>query len=323
MKYSLSKLYNAIGISRQAVNKQLHRDQQQAEIKAQLLYLIMQIRIDHPTMALRSMYYKTKPQGIGRDRFEFLCAEWGLMLEKKRNYRVTTDSSGVIRFPNLIESIKLTRINQVWVSDITYFEMNKRFYYLTFISDMFSKMIKGHSVSVDLRTINTTIPALQLALKRIKLEDDLILHSDGGGQYYCTEFLAITSSYGIKNSMAKTAYENPQAERVNGIIKNNYLYYWNPNTYSKLLKMVDKSVYLFNYEKPHKSLKYLTPYEYEKKFTFETDNLSKAKSRQRQNRATIGASSPSVAGQPVSDSDVSPAKSMYKTSLNLSTNIRH
>ena len=305
------------------MHKQLHKDQQQHEIKAQLIYLIMQIRMDHPTMSLRSMYYKIKPEGIGRDRFEFLCTDWGLMLEKKKNYRVTTDSSGVIRFPNLIASIKLTRINQVWVSDITYYEMNDRFYYLTFISDMFSKMIKGYSVSSNLRTVNTTIPALRLALKLFRLEQDLILHSDGGGQYYSTEFLAITSSFGITNSMAKAAYENPQAERVNGIIKNNYLKHWNPKQEWQLLKMVDKSVYLFNYEKPHKSLKYSTPYEFENKFTFEADNLSKAKSRQRQNRATYGASSPSVAGQPVSDSDVSPAKSKYKTSLNLSTNIRH
>jgi transposase InsO family protein len=305
--FPLNRLYRAINISKQAVNKHLKVVNAEGEVRAQLVVIVQQIRKDHPTMSLRSMYYKIKPEKIGRDKFEYLCREWGFMLARERNFRITTDSSGVIRFPNLVESVTVSMPNQVWVSDITYYELNGRFYYLTFISDMFSKMIKGFSVSGSLRTLSTTLPAIKMAVKKYKSVKGLILHSDGGGQYYSSDFLSITKKYEIQNSMCKEAYQNPQAERLNGIIKNNYLNHWHPSSEVQLNRMVDRAIYLFNYEKPHKSLKYSTPFEYENKFSFAMDNLSKAKSRQRQKLATNGASSPSVAGQPVSGFDVSPA----------------
>ena len=312
MKYSLNKLYHALGITKQAVHKHLKAACRQGELKAQLMIILQQIRMDHPTMSLRSMYYKIKPDNIGRDKFEYYCRDWGFKLEKQRNLRITTDSYGVIRFPNLIESLKVTLPNQVWVSDITYYEMNHRFYYLTFISDMFTKMIRGFSVSNSLRTVFTTIPALQGALKKHLHIQGLILHSDGGGQYYSSEFLTISRRHGIRNSMCKEAYQNPQAERLNGIIKNNYLRHWSTSNEQQLHKMVDRAVYLFNFEKPHKSLKYSTPFEFENKHSFAMDNLSKAMSRQRQNLTTHGASSPSVVGQSVSGSDVSSANETYR-----------
>ena len=227
MTYSLNRFYKAINISKQAVSKHLQLARCAADIKAQLVLILQEIRKDHPTMSLRSMYYKIKPEKIGRDKFEHLCSEWGFKLERRINYCITTDSSGVIRFPNLIESLTAKRPNHVWVSDITYYEMNRRFYYLTFISDMFTKVIKGFSVSRSLRTIFTTIPALKLAHKKYRPAAGLILHSDGGGQYYSNEFVGLTRQFQIKNSMCKEAYQNPQAERVNGVIKNNYLIHWN------------------------------------------------------------------------------------------------
>lgn len=323
MSYSLNKFYKAIDISKQAVSKHLKSACGQAEVKAQIILILQDIRKDHPTMSLRSMYYKIKPEKLGRDKFEYFCREWGFQLKTQRNYSITTDSSGVIRFPNLIESLRVTIANQVWVSDITYYEMNRRFYYLTFISDMYTKVIKGFNVSNSLRTIFTTIPALKMALKKYQPVAGLILHSDGGGQYYSKEFVSLTQKHCIKNSMCKEAYQNPQAERLNGVIKNNYLKHWKPCSESQLCKLVDRAIYLFNHEKPHKSLHYSTPIEFENKFSFAMDNLSKAKSRQRQKLATFGASSPSVAGQPVSGSDVSSANRMYNVIKKRSTNIRH
>jgi putative transposase len=316
MNYSLNQLYQAVGITRQGVHKHLQAERDQAEIKGQLVVLIQQIRIDHPTMSLRSMYYKLQPSTIGRDRFEHLCVEWGFKIQKAGNQRRTTDSSGVIRFPNLISNLRVRAINQVWVTDITYYELNQRFFYLTFISDMNSKLIKGYSVSSSLRTRETTIPALKMALRNYTIPEGLILHSDGGGQYYSHEFLSITKQNHILNSMCKEAYENPQAERLNGIIKNNYLKPWGPANGAQLVKMVDRAVYLFNHEKPHKSLNYLTPIQIENNNNFALDNLSKAKTRRRQDHATYGASSPSVAGQPVSGSDLSSASMMNISSKN-------
>jgi putative transposase len=142
-----------------------------------------------------------------------------------RDFRRTTDSSGVVRFENKIEGLELTRIDHVRQSDITYYEVGGRFYYITFVIDGFSKRIVGHSVSQLLLTQHTTVPALKMAIrlrKRKKREEStLIIHSDGGGQYYSKDFRELTNAYNITNSMCEYACENGKAERLNGVIKNN------------------------------------------------------------------------------------------------------
>ena len=117
----------------------------------------------------------------------------------KRAFHKTTNSLGVTRFENLIIDFKLTGVNQVWASDITYYRIGERFYYLTFILDLYSRFIVGYTVSVGMLTEQTTIPALNMALKLREPTQGLIFHSDGGGQYYCKKFLAITKSRLIEN----------------------------------------------------------------------------------------------------------------------------
>lgn len=265
MSYSLSKLYECVGISKQGVHQKLESLQSEHEIEAQLLMIIQDIREDHPTMGVRSMYYKVQPEDMGRDQFEQFCYKYGFKSKQIKRPWITTDSKGVKRFDNLISELDINRVNQVWASDITYFQVNNRFYYLTFVIDAYTRFIKGYSVSSTLRTVDTTIPALKMALRRIKLEPGLIFHSDGGGQYYCKEFLELTAKHHIRNSMCKEAYQNPIGERINGTIKNNYLKHWSINSYKMLTKKVDRAVQLYNYEKPHKSLQYATPFEKENK----------------------------------------------------------
>jgi transposase InsO family protein len=101
---------------------------------------------------------------IGRDRFEKLCKQSGLAIERTHNVRKTTDSSGVIRFKNLLIGLIISKPNQVWQSDITYFELNQRFYYITFIIDAYTRIIVGHTVSQRLTTEQTTLPALKNAI---------------------------------------------------------------------------------------------------------------------------------------------------------------
>jgi transposase InsO family protein len=243
----------------------LNRYLKNQEMQEQLSYLIFKIRKDHPSMCMRSMYYKIQPDGMGRDKFEAFCKALGLKSKRWRNYTKTTDSNGVIRFDNLIEGLIVKRLNQAWVSDITYFEVGGRFYYITFIMDLFSRRILGWQVSKSLRTSDTTLPALRQALKIRKNEIPvgLIFHSDGGGQYYCKEFLDITNQYEMCNSMCEAAWENGAAERVNGTIKNNYLKFYEIKDYQMLIKKTDRAVHLYNHEKPHKSLHYLTPVNFE------------------------------------------------------------
>lgn len=270
MTFSLNKLYQSIGLSKQAFHQRMDRYLQERSIEEQILFLVYRVREDHPTMGLRDIYFKIAPISIGRDRFEILCKQSGLMVERTQNWRRTTDSSGVVRFDNLLIGLIINKPNQVWQSDITYYELNGRFYYITFIIDAFTRVIVGHTVSQRLKTEQTTLPALQKALKsRIDLNisnNALIFHSDGGGQYYDKDFLELTKKYKIINSMCQYPWENGKAERINGIIKNNYLTHRIIHSFEQLQTEVDRSVLLYNTEKPHSKLQRKSPNEFEKDY---------------------------------------------------------
>jgi transposase InsO family protein len=202
---------------------------------------------------------------MGRDKFELLCVQFGLVSERRRSPLRTTDSRGVVRFPNLLEGVTLTDIDQAYSSDITYYELKDCFYYLTFVIDCFSRRILGYSVSGSMMTEFTTLPALKMAIRNRKtVPPGVIFHSDGGGQYYDKEFLQLTEYHKMQNSMCEMAYQNGKSERINGVIKNNYLKYWRVCNPKDLQKGVDRAVYLYNEEKPHKALQYETPLQFEK-----------------------------------------------------------
>jgi transposase InsO family protein len=207
---------------------------------------------------------------MGRDAFEDFCREEGLMSKKVKNLRRTTDSTGVIRFDNLLKGMTLTDINQAWQSDITCFEINGKFCYITFIEDSFSRRILGYSVAKRLTTEQTTLPALQMAIKLWNRENTMIagvvFHSDGGGQYYDKAFLKQTQKAGIINSMCEYPWDNGKVERLNGVIKNNYLIHRDINSFEELKKEVDRTVLLYNKEKPHIELQRKAPNEFEKDY---------------------------------------------------------
>jgi transposase InsO family protein len=258
----MKEILDAVGTSKQAFFQMMKRRHYREEESQQLLPLINEIRKDHPAMGARDMYIRLKPATLGRDRFERLCFDHGYRVKRIKNFRKTTNSEGVTRFPNRIRDIRLTGVNQVFVSDITYYEMGSRFYYLTFIMDLYNREIVGSSVSSNLRTECTTLPALHQLIQH-RGKDNLkgsIMHSDGGGQYYCKEFKDLTKELGMINSMTEeTVYENSHAERLNGIIKNSYLYLYGPSNMSSLVRMLEKAIRMYNTEKPHCSLGKKTP----------------------------------------------------------------
>lgn len=256
----------ALGQSKQAVHQKIERRMKEQSYYESLNVIIAQVRKNHPTLNCKAMYSMIKPEGVGRDKFERLCVELGYFVEKKINYRTTTNSFGVIRFDNLLNGKVLTDINQAFSSDITYFDIACRFYYITFIIDCFSRLIVGWSVSKNLTTEDTTLMALQMSIRKRgkNLPKDIIFHSDGGGQYYDKGFLELTRLHKFRNSMCEYAYENGKAERINGTIKNNYLRFYQIQSYQELVKGVDRAVELYNEERPHKSLKYKTPLAFEK-----------------------------------------------------------
>lgn len=290
-------------ITKQAVHQHLQRYLEQLDETENLLWRIHDIRNDHPTMGLRDLYFMIKPSSIGRDSFEAMCISNGLKLKPRQFKPLTTQSSGVKRFPNLIEGLVIKRANQVWQSDITYFALNGRFYYLTFIIDAFTRRIVGYAVSTSLQTIATTLVALRMAIKNRKHHSlaGLIFHSDGGGQYYAIEFLQLTGEKEILNSMCVYPYENGKAERINGVIKNNYLAPRQITTEKQLNQQVDRAVYLYNWEKPHKELKKLSPIQFEQKLgilskanTAEDDKVIAGNHRLKGHRAPFNRSKHSL-----------------------------
>lgn len=255
-----------MGTSKQGFHQLLNRRMREREESGYLALIIAEVRQSHPTLSFRAMYYCIHPETIGRDKFERLCQELGLEGGRRRSGRRTTDSSGVVRFENLLEGLTLSDINQAWCSDITYFDVCGTFHYITFILDCYSRRVLGYSVSKRLTTEQTTLPALKMAVKRRGgiLPKGVILHSDGGGQYYDQNFRAYTQTLKMRNSMCEMAYENGKAERLNGIVKNNYLAYYGIRSFEELCKGVDRAIALYNDERPHKSLRYTTPSGFEK-----------------------------------------------------------
>lgn len=258
----MNQIYRAIGTSKQNMHQRMNRYRAREETQALLIPLLYQLRREHPRMGARMCYVKLRPKGMGRDQFIELYQELGLAVGAVRNFRKTTHSNGVIRFPNLLEGRELTGVNQAFVSDITYYELLGRFWYLTFIMDVYSRMIKGFSASSTLKTTFTSIPAVQMVLKSLPIGPMAIFHSDGGSQYYSKEFLALTKGR-FHHSMAESVYENAYAERINGIIKNDYLKLYHPHNFNELKKMLKRAVNNYNYERPHGSLGNIAPAHFE------------------------------------------------------------
>lgn len=273
----MSGLYRVLNMTKQSFFQKLKRSQREQYLGEQVLVQVDQLRRDHPRMGVRCLYPRIKPKGMGRDKFERFCFKHGYRVKTQRNFRVTTDSRGVIRFPNLITQGEFTGVNQALVSDITYYEMPGKFCYITLIMDLFNREIVGYCAGKSLRTQDTTIPALRLVKKNLGRDalKGAVIHSDGGGQYYAKEFLRLTKDLKMNNSMTQeTVYENAHGERLNGTIKNSYLYCYGPQTFEQLQKQLKRAVHMYNCEKPHMALNQMTPVEYRKAHSVDLGNNS-------------------------------------------------
>ena len=119
-------LYSQEGISRQAHFQQLKRKHQRKQLREQLIEQVRLLRSDHPRMGLRKIYYKLRPEGVGRDQFERLMADAGFKLPLRKSYHRTTYPDYKSQLPNLITGMDVRRKDQVWVSDITYLRSRDR-----------------------------------------------------------------------------------------------------------------------------------------------------------------------------------------------------
>lgn len=246
----MNALYSSLGITRQSHFQQLSRDRNRFSYEQYLLKCAKEIRSMHPRMGLRKIHHLLKPE-IGRDRFESLMKLHGLQLKKVRNYMRTTYSSKYDIFPNLISGMVLTHSNQVWVSDITYYRSYDRFYYLALILDVYTRKVVGWHVSNTL-SAESNVMALRMALKKEKgCLRTLIHHSDRGSQYSSNNYIQLLKQYKIRVSMGNKAWENAHAERLNGILKQEYLFEGQNVDINKLTKEVGRIIKIYNQQRPH------------------------------------------------------------------------
>ena len=246
----MSALYSSLGITRQAHFQQLSRNSSKLNYEEELVKRVGEIRAVHPRMGLRKIHHLLTPE-LGRDRFEALMKMRGLQLSKPRNYMRTTYSSRYSVYPNMISGLVLTHPNQVWVSDITYYRSSDKFYYLTMLLDVYTRKIVGWQVS-DTLGADANVRALRMAIKREKgCLSSLIHHSDKGTQYSSNKYIQLLKQNNIRVSMGNKAWENAHAERLNGIIKQEYLFEGQNIDLKKLTNKVREIIDIYNYQRPH------------------------------------------------------------------------
>lgn len=248
----MNGIYQIAGLSKQAYHKhRLKREHDQALVE-QLRQCVEVERGDHGGGGLEKLYYRIKPDWLGRDKFVKLFREMGYGVQRKRKYARTT-RSGPFRYPNLIEGLLLWEKNRLWQTDITYYRIGEQFYYLIFIIDVYTKVIKGYSVSEHIRA-EANVRALKMAIDSEQIQPGLIHHSDGGTQFLNLIYKKLGLKYQMIFSMGKIAQENAYAERVNGIIKNEYLVYRSITSVRQLKAEVRRAVDHYNYKRIHRHL---------------------------------------------------------------------
>lgn len=259
-----------MGISRQAHYQWRHRRALDEAKHERVLELVQARRLRQPRLGTRKLHHLMGPAlaveglSIGRDAL-FDLLRWNrLLVPTRRAYHKTTDSHHRFRrHPNLLkagpEQVRAEASEQVWVADITYLPTRGRCAYLSLITDAYSRKIVGYHVHDSLHTAEVS-QALKMALKGRQGSRALIHHSDRGIQYCAHEYQAIHQKHGLICSMTDgyDCYQNALAERVNGILKHEFLLQ-PPNDLHQARLMVSQSVAIYNAERPHFSLQLKTP----------------------------------------------------------------
>lgn len=261
----MKDLLRMAGLSKQALWKSQKREENKAVIVDQTLQILRKIRRRHKRMGCRSIYSasKVKPP-VGRDHFIAIGMAHGFRLKRKRNKRKTTWSQQVEVFPNHVEGRELNGINQVWQSDIFYYEEQGVDYYGVTIVDVYSRRLLALHLSKSL-SAQENLTALRKAIRcRAKHNVvDCVFHSDRGSQYISDAHKKLITHYGMVNSMCKLPQENAYAERIHDTIKNYYLCD-EVLTGNKLETVASRVMRKYNRERPHSGLNMLTPIDFEK-----------------------------------------------------------
>jgi len=202
---------------------------------------------------------------LGRDAlFDLLASNQLLVKKRKRKVQTTYSNHWLRKYPNLIRDFIPKTISQLWVSDITYWKIyTGEHLYISLITDAWSRKIVGYHVAETMEAIQS-IEALQMALAALggaAVPLQLIHHSDRGIQYCSGKYVKLLQDNGIRISMTENGdpLENAIAERVNGIIKEEYLNHYQTANLQEAKKQLQKAISLYNNDRPHMSIGNLTP----------------------------------------------------------------
>ena len=264
----LVKLCGWFGITRQAYYNHWWKSFEVVNQQHIIVDRVKEIRENHPRLGTRKLFdllqsfFKEHQIKMGRDAFfNVLYINHLLVRKRKRKISTTNSYHRFRKYPNLIREFIPTAINQLWVSDITYWKIGEKHVYISFITDAYSHKIVGYYVAQTLETIES-IQALKMALNSLKTEPThLIHHSDRGIQYCSNSYVKLLQDYDIKISMTENGdpLENAIAERINGIIKEEYIHNYQVINLKEAKELLKAVVDLYNNERPHMSISNLTP----------------------------------------------------------------
>lgn len=242
------------------------RNKNRTKQLSQVKLMVQSVRMIMPRLGTRKLFYLLADSfqqshiKIGRDAlFDFLRSE-NMLIKPKKNYTKTTNSKHWLKkHPNLYMGLNIERPEQVFVSDITFLKCNDKTHYLSLVTDAYSRKIMGYKLSDNMNAENV-VQALNMAIKQRSTSKELIHHSDRGLQYASEIYQNKLKIACIRPSMTDgyDCYQNALAERINGILKQEFLYRI-CNNVKDLEKLIKESIEIYNNKRPHLSLNMKTP----------------------------------------------------------------
>jgi putative transposase len=237
-----------------------------------ILEKIKEKRKEMPRLGGRKVLHLLKKDGIdiGRDKlFELLRNNNMLVSKRKRKVFTTQSKHWLKKYPNLIEGLDILKPNKLWVADITYIVMENGFAYLFLITDAYSRKIVGYYLSETLEA-DGGIEALRMALRGVEWQNraGMIHHSDRGVQYCSQNYVNLLGESKMLISMTQNGdpYENALAERVNGVLKQEWIHNEQYQNFEQAKERIAEIIEIYNSKRPHSSCDMLTPQEAHEQF---------------------------------------------------------
>ena len=236
-------------------------------VEQYILEKVNHFRQDMPRIGGKKLFYlinqnkQPKQFKFGQKKFFDVLRKYDLLVKKRKKHVFTTDSRHWRnQFDNLVEGISINRPEQVWVADITYFKTRSSYLYGHLITDAYSKKLMGVVVSDNMKA-TTTLLALQKAIQNRQYNDTLIHHSDRGFQYLSRVYTNHLKKHDIKISVTQNGspYDNPVAERINGILKSEFGLGNCLKNLEEAQLLLEKAMHIYNHKRPHWSNHLLTP----------------------------------------------------------------